>query len=113
VSKRVVYKYSLQPDAVQKIQLPLGSNALRADFQGNDLVLWVSHPLDYTELAEWEVTIAPTGDPFEFHSLISKDHRRLVPSDSVMYYLNTVFIGALVFHIYLRYWPNRLTIKAK
>jgi hypothetical protein len=92
MSDYAVYKYPLTPTAdrdqhgnmVVDVPMPKAHSILRADRQGDTICVWAGVKPD-DEIVTQRFTVVPTGSRYDQWSLM---------------YVDTVFMGALVFHVF-------------
>jgi hypothetical protein len=85
-----IYKYPISNTDKQTIQMPRGALILTAGMQENDIYLW-AQVYDNNPMADRQIEIIGTGFPIEENEAIG-----------YLSYINTVFDGAFVWHIFER-----------
>lgn len=86
---KTIYKYHLQLDSKIAVQMPEDAHILKIAFQGDpyngDLFLWAL--IDTVKpMKDYHLTMYGTGHPFSVNNSV---------------YLDTVFQGSFVWHIFL------------
>ncbi len=84
---KTIYKYVIEVEDEQEVNLPLGAMVLSAAFQGKNLCMWVLADKDQDFSTNQTVYVHGTG-----HNIIEENSR----------FINTVFIDSLVFHVFVR-----------
>ncbi|WP_411753273.1 hypothetical protein [Serratia sp. (in: enterobacteria)] len=79
---KTIFKYKW----ADTVQVPIGAEILHADFQGTDLMFWALVDPD-AELESRTLILVPTG-------------HITVPDELNMRYINTVFQGQYVWHLF-------------
>ena len=86
---RQIFKYKLVTGEGSTILvLPESAEILSAGVQENDIVVWASLSLDDNATSQFEFIVVPTGSSFDNE----KDYG----------FVQTVFMGWMVFHIFVR-----------
>jgi hypothetical protein len=84
---KTIYKYVIEVEDEQELNLPLGAMILSAAFQGKTLCMWVLVDKDEDYSKKQTVYIYGTG-----HNIVEENSR----------FINTVFMDYLVFHVFVR-----------
>lgn len=80
----IIYKY-LVPAGVCKIEMPKGAKIIKAGVQSREIYIWVQIDENVVETETRRVEVVGTGESFVAGN-----------------YIDTVFLGSLVFHVYER-----------
>ncbi len=83
---RTIWKFGLNRGDAVRIQMPQNARVLAAGVQGNDFVVWAVVDPSAPTVAR-RFAIRGTGHPVE-------------PRTAEAAFINTVFMGPLVFHIF-------------
>ena len=95
---QTIYKYTLKATEQQLVTMPAGAAILSAHEQRGEICLWALVNPDLAADEERDIEVLGTG-----HELPKFDIGDFAKGRSVQRkFINTVFIGSLVFHVFER-----------
>lgn len=81
-----IYKYKLQVETMQDIELPKGAKILSSAVKGDDIFIWVR--------------VDTTQEDKEYHSIMVYGTGHDVDPSADLRFIDTVFMRDLVFHVF-------------